>query len=55
MWSIAVGVGYLFGVHWGLTLCGMWAAFTLDENIRGVIFIRRWYGMKWADKSFVRA
>ena len=55
MWSIAVGVGYLFGVHWGLALCGMWAAFTLDENIRGVIFIRRWYGMKWADKSFVRA
>lgn len=55
MWSIAVGVGYLFGVHWGLALCGMWAAFSLDENIRGVIFIRRWYGMKWADKSFVRA
>ena len=55
MWSIAVGVGYLFGVHWGLALCGMWAAFSLDENIRGIIFIRRWYGMKWADKSFVRA
>lgn len=55
MWSIAVGVGYLVGVHWGLALCGMWAAFSLDENIRGILFVRRWYGRKWVHKSFVGA
>lgn len=55
MWSIAVGAGYLFGVYWGLALCGMWAAFSLDENIRGIIFLRRWYGMKWVNKGFVKA
>lgn len=54
MWSVAVGCSYLFGIHWGWGLAGMWAAFTLDENIRGVIFIRRWNGMKWTKKSFVR-
>lgn len=54
MWSIAVGGSYLFGIHWGWGLCGMWVAFLLDENIRGIIFVRRWYGMKWIDKSFVR-
>ena len=55
MWSVAVGGGYLFGIHWGWGLCGMWVAFLLDENIRGVIFVRRWYSMKWIHKSFVRA
>ena len=55
MWSVAVGGGYLFGVHWAWGLCGMWVAFLLDENIRGIIFVRRWYSMKWVHKSFVQA
>lgn len=54
MWSIAVGCSYLFGIHWGWGLAGMWVAFTLDENIRGAIFIRRWYGMKWVQKGFIK-
>lgn len=55
MWSVAVGGGYLFGVHWAWGLCGMWVAFLLDENIRGIIFVRRRYSMKWVHKSFVQA
>lgn len=55
MWSIAVGCGYLFGIQLGWGICGMWIAFLLDENIRGIIFVRRWYGMKWVRKSFVQA
>jgi Na+-driven multidrug efflux pump len=31
----------------------MWVAFLLDENIRGAIFVRRWYSMKWTTKGFV--
>ncbi len=54
MWSVAVGLGYLFGIPLGWGLCGMWVAFLLDENIRGAIFVRRWYGKKWMSKSFVR-
>ncbi len=54
MWSVAVGCGYLFGSHWGWGLAGMWVAFLLDENIRGIVFVRRWYGMKWVKKSFVK-
>lgn len=53
-WSVAVGVGYLFGFPLGWGICGMWVAFLLDENIRGFIFVRRWYGMKWVNKSFIR-
>lgn len=54
MWSMAVGLGYMLGIYWGLGLIGMWVAFTLDENIRGFLFIRRWYGKKWMKKSFIR-
>lgn len=54
MWSVAVGCGYLFGIHWGWGLAGMWVAFLLDENIRGIVFVRRWNGMKWVKKSFVK-
>ena len=53
MWSIAVVGSYLFGILWGWGLCGMWSAFAADENIRGIVFMRRWYGKKWVKKSFV--
>lgn len=53
-WSVAVGFGYLFGIHWGWGLVGMWCAFLLDENLRGIIFVQRWNSMKWAKKGFVK-
>lgn len=53
-WSVAVGLGYLFGLKWGWGLVGMWCAFLLDENIRGIIFVQRWNSMKWAKKGFVK-
>lgn len=52
-WSVAVGCGYLFGIHWGWGLVGMWCAFVLDENLRGIIFVQRWNSLKWAKKGFV--
>lgn len=52
-WLVAVGCGYLFGIAWGWGLIGMWCAFVLDENIRGIIFVYRWKSMKWAKKGFV--
>lgn len=53
-WGVGVLFGYLFGIHWGWGLAGMWIAFVLDENIRGIVFIRRWNSRKWAKKSFVK-
>ena len=49
-WSVAVGIGYLLGIYFGLGLIGMWCAFAIDENIRGVIFVKRWNSFKWAKK-----
>ena len=53
-WGVAVGCGYLFGIHWGWGLAGMWCAFVLDENLRGIIFVKRWNSLKWAKKGFVK-
>lgn len=54
-WGVGVVFGYLLGIVLGLGLVGMWFAFVLDENIRGLLFVRRWNSMKWANKSFVEA
>lgn len=53
-WTVSVGCSYLFGIYWGWGLVGMWCAFLLDENIRALIFVRRWNSLKWAKKAFVK-
>lgn len=53
-WSIAVGLSYFIGIPLGYGLIGMWIGFALDENIRGVILMRRWRSGKWRTKGFVR-
>lgn len=53
MWLVSVLGSYLFGITLGWGLVGMWAAFALDEVIRGVIFVWRWRSMKWSDKAFI--
>ena len=53
-WSVAVGVSYVIGIPLGLGLVGMWVGFALDENIRGVILLRRWRSGKWRTKGFVK-
>ena len=51
-WSIAVGLSYVIGIPLGYGLVGMWIGFALDENIRGVILMRRWRSGKWRTKGF---
>jgi putative MATE family efflux protein len=51
-WSIAVLASYYFGIVAGMGLVGIWWMFALDENIRGAIFVRRWYSDKWRNKGF---
>lgn len=53
-WTVSVGLSYLLGIYWGWGLVGMWIAFLLDENIRAIVFVKRWNSMKWAKKGFTR-
>lgn len=51
-WIVAVGVAYLLGIPFGLGLIGMWIGFALDENLRGIVLMRRWHSKRWMGKSF---
>lgn len=53
-WTVSVGCSYLFGIGLAGGLAAMWAAFALDENIRGIVFIKRWNSMKWAGKKLIK-
>jgi Na+-driven multidrug efflux pump len=49
--SIAVGLDYVVGIPLGYGLIGMWIAFILDENICGIILMRRWRSGRWLTKG----
>lgn len=51
-WSVAVGVAWFLGIPLGFGLIGIWVGFCLDENIRGIILMRRWHSQRWQGKSF---
>ena len=51
-WTFAVGLSYVIGIPLGYGLVGMWVGFALDENIRGVILLRRWRSGKWRNRGF---
>ena len=53
MWSVQVVGGYIAGIVFGLGIYALWAMIAVDENIRGVIFVRRWWSLRWMGKSFV--
>lgn len=52
MWSIAVVMAYIVGIPLGYGIIGMWWMFTLDENVRGIVFLRRWDSCGWMHKGF---
>ena len=54
MWGVATLLAYVLGIWWGWGLNGIWLAMALDENIRAVVFERRWKSRKWENKSFAR-
>ena len=54
MWGIQVVGSYILGITLGWGLIAMWAVFALDENIRGLIFVRRWNSFKWVGKAFLK-
>ena len=52
-WTVGVGVAWILGLPCGLGIVGVWIGFLLDENLRGVILMRRWHSQRWRDKAFV--
>jgi putative MATE family efflux protein len=53
MWGVAVTLSYLFGVHFGLGLLGIWIAQGADEWLRGCFALKRWLSKPWERLSKV--
>ena len=52
MWSIAVVGAWICGIPMGFGILGMWWMFALDENVRGIVFMRRWRSRRWMHRGF---
>lgn len=52
-WTVAVGGSWVLGIGLHGGLIALWFAMVLDENIRGLIFIRRWKSRRWTTKSLI--
>lgn len=50
-WGVAVGIAWLFAFPCGWGLIGAWIAFALDENLRGIVLMRRWHTKGWVGKN----
>ncbi len=46
-WLISVGLSYVLGIWAGWGLIGIWIAFAVDENTRGLILLTRWRSDRW--------
>ena len=53
-WVVAVIGSYILGVQLGLGIVGVWISMTIDEAIRAVIFLVRWFKGKWKKLDLVK-
>ncbi|MBJ7896033.1 MATE family efflux transporter [Bacillus atrophaeus] len=51
MWGIGLPLAYLFGIHLGFGLAGVWLSFIADEWVRGILMYRRWRSRIWIQKG----
>ncbi|MGL5541545.1 MAG: MATE family efflux transporter [Erysipelotrichaceae bacterium] len=50
MWGIAVPFSYLFGLHLGWGLFGIYVGTAMDECLRGAVMWLRWISKRWTTK-----
>ncbi|ARU59901.1 MATE family efflux transporter [Tumebacillus avium] len=55
MWGVSVPLAYLLGIYLGYGLVGVWAAFIVDEWLRGLLMLWRWRTKRWQQMSLVQS
>lgn len=53
MWFCAVPFSYILGIYLEWGLIGIWVAMAMDEILRGILFVYRWYSGKWKNRSLI--
>lgn len=52
-WGISVVLSWVFGVMMGFGLVGVWVAMAIDECLRAVLFLIRWFSQAWRTKNLI--
>jgi len=53
MWTVRIGLSYLFAIPLGMGALGTWAAMSLDWVARSAAFITRFARGRWKTKKLV--
>lgn len=53
VWGLEVVLSYIFGIHLGFGLAGVWAAMAFDECFRAFIFLWRWKSGAWKNRVVI--
>ncbi|GAB2562758.1 MATE family efflux transporter [Gracilibacillus alcaliphilus] len=54
MWLFSVPLTYFLGIHMEYGLFGIFAAFIIDEWVRGLVLFFRWRSKKWKGKILIQ-
>lgn len=46
-WGISVTLSYILGVYLNMGLVGVWIAMAIDEIVRAILFLIRWFAQGW--------
>lgn len=50
-WLLSVGLSFVLVAYTPLGLYGIWIAFALDENFRGILYLLRWKKGAWRERT----
>jgi Na+-driven multidrug efflux pump len=51
MLIVMAGGSWLLGLHFGWGLVGVWIAYTMDEWLRGLMMVARWWRHGWVPRA----
>ena len=52
-WGVAVTLSFVFAVGMNLGVVGVWLAMMIDEVLRAILFLLRWYSGKWKTRNLI--
>lgn len=52
-WGVAVTLSFVFAVGMNLGVVGVWLAMMIDEMLRAILFLLRWYSGKWKTRNLI--
>ena len=52
-WGVAVTLSFVFAIGMNLGVVGVWLAMMMNEVLRAILFLLRWYSGKWKTRNLI--